>query len=245
MSKRTAVQTFRRENDRFWVLSAHPELNLFAAGHDSGLIVFKLDRERPAFALHGQTLFYIRDKYVRVHDLSTGSDASVISVRRLGSQYIQPRTLSYNPAERAVLVTTTADNGLFELVHLPKDIASGEVRDSTSEGKRGAGAAALFVARNRFAVLDKTAQQIEVRDLNNSVTKTIKCPAQVNEMFYGGTASLLLSTPTSVILFDIQQQKVLAELATPPVKYAVWSTDGSMIALLSKHSASGIRRSGD
>lgn len=32
MSKRTAVQTFRRENDRFWVLTAHPELNLFAAG---------------------------------------------------------------------------------------------------------------------------------------------------------------------------------------------------------------------
>lgn len=35
MSKRTAVQTFRRENDRFWVLTAHPELNLFAAGEAS------------------------------------------------------------------------------------------------------------------------------------------------------------------------------------------------------------------
>lgn len=32
MTKRTAVQTFRREHDRFWVLTAHPELNLFAAG---------------------------------------------------------------------------------------------------------------------------------------------------------------------------------------------------------------------
>lgn len=32
MSKRTAVQTFRREHDRFWALTAHPELNLFAAG---------------------------------------------------------------------------------------------------------------------------------------------------------------------------------------------------------------------
>ncbi|KAF9900852.1 hypothetical protein EC991_006775, partial [Linnemannia zychae] len=38
MSKRTAVQTFRREHDRFWALTAHPELNLFAAGHDNGLI---------------------------------------------------------------------------------------------------------------------------------------------------------------------------------------------------------------
>lgn len=32
MGKRTAIQTFRREHDRFWVLVAHPELNLFAAG---------------------------------------------------------------------------------------------------------------------------------------------------------------------------------------------------------------------
>jgi coatomer protein complex subunit alpha (xenin) len=106
MSKRTAVQTFRRENDRFWVLTAHPELNLFAAGHDSGLIVFKLDRERPAFSLYGNTLFYVRDKYVRAHDINTGSDAAVVSVKRLGSQYVQPRSLSYNPAERAVIVTS-------------------------------------------------------------------------------------------------------------------------------------------
>jgi len=34
MSKRSSVQTFRREHDRFWVLAAHPEQNLLAAGHD-------------------------------------------------------------------------------------------------------------------------------------------------------------------------------------------------------------------
>lgn len=34
MSKRTGVQTFRREHDRFWILTAHPEINLLAAGHD-------------------------------------------------------------------------------------------------------------------------------------------------------------------------------------------------------------------
>ena len=34
MSKRTGVQTFRREHDRFWILTSHPEINLLAAGHD-------------------------------------------------------------------------------------------------------------------------------------------------------------------------------------------------------------------
>jgi coatomer protein complex subunit alpha (xenin) len=75
-----------------------------------------------------------------------------------------------------------------------------------------------------------------VRDLSNSVIKTIKAPVQTNEIFYGGTASLILSSTASVVLYDIQQQKTLAEIATPPVKYAVWSADGSLVALLSKHS---------
>ena len=57
---RTGVQTFRRESDRFWVLAAHPGLNLFAAGHDSGMIVFKLERERPAYAVHANTLYYVK-----------------------------------------------------------------------------------------------------------------------------------------------------------------------------------------
>jgi coatomer protein complex subunit alpha (xenin) len=127
---------------------------------------------------------------------------------------------------------------VYEVVTLPKAGApsAGDGKDLPSDGKRGAGLCAIFVARNRMAVLDKTAQNIEIRDLSNSLTKTVKCPAQTNEIFYGGTASLLLSCPTSVVLFDIQQGKTLAEISTPPVKYVVWSTDGNMVALLSKHS---------
>lgn len=126
-------------------------------GHDNGLIVFKLERERPAFAMHGDMLYYIRDKYVRSYDINTGSDIGLLSVRKFGSPYVPPRTLSYNPAERAVVVTISSDNGLFELTSLPKD-AVGEVKDSSTDGKRGSGQAAIFVARNRFAVLNKTSQ---------------------------------------------------------------------------------------
>ncbi|EPQ26336.1 uncharacterized protein PFL1_05984 [Pseudozyma flocculosa PF-1] len=238
MGKRTAVQTFRRESDRFWVLTAHPTLNLFAAGHDNGLIVFKLERERPAFALHQNNLFYVRDKQVRSLDYATGADVPLLSVKRLGNQYVQPRTLSYNPAERSVIVTSTSgEQGVFDVAPLPRDpaAAGGDLADSSSVGKRGQGSSVIFVARNRFAVLDKAAQTIEIRDLNNAVTKTITPPQPTNEIFFGGTASLILSTATGVILYDIQQQKVLAELQSPTVKYVVWSLDGGMVALLSKH----------
>ena len=79
-------------------------------------------------------------------------------------------------------------------------------------------------------------QIIEVRDLANAVVKTIKAPVQTNEIFYGGTSCLILSSPTSVVLYDIQQQKTIADISSPPVKYVSWSNDGALVALISKHS---------
>ena len=158
LAKRTAIQTFRRENDRFWVLASHPNLNLFAAGHDNGLIVFKLERERPAFAVHQDALYYVRDKYVRSYDFNTGADIGLLSVRKFGSPYIPPRTLSFNPAERAVILTISSDNGMFELTALPQQAQGGDVKDSSVDGKKGNGQSAIFVARNRFAILNKPNQ---------------------------------------------------------------------------------------
>jgi coatomer subunit alpha len=77
--------------------------------------VFKLERERPTFVVHADSLYYIRDKYVRTYDFNTGSDTGFLSVRKFGSPYIPPCTLSYNPAERAVITTISSDNGLYEV----------------------------------------------------------------------------------------------------------------------------------
>jgi coatomer protein complex subunit alpha (xenin) len=71
MQKRTCLQTFRHENDRFWVIASHPTLNMFAAGHDNGMIVFKIERERPAFCVHENIVFYVKERQLRKLDLTT------------------------------------------------------------------------------------------------------------------------------------------------------------------------------
>ncbi|KAI9472141.1 MAG: coatomer protein alpha subunit [Benjaminiella poitrasii] len=234
LTKRTAVATFRRDHDRFWVLTSHPELNLFAAGHDSGLIVFKLERERPAFQVHNNELYYTKHSILHIHDFPSTADQEVMSVRKLGSQFVAPRTLSYNPAERAVLLTSPYEGGTYELYRLPKSLG-GTLQEPSDESMKGVGHAALFIARNRFAVFDKTNQMIQIRDLSNKETKSFKTPGQVTDIFYAGPGTLLMSTATSVLLFDIQQRRVTAELAVSNVKYVSWSNDMSMLALLAKH----------
>jgi coatomer protein complex subunit alpha (xenin) len=234
LNKRTSVQSFKRENDRFWVIAAHPEINLFAAGHDNGVMVFKLERERPASVIYQNNLFYItKEKHVRSYDFQKNVESpSMLSLKKLGSPWIPPRTVSYNPAERAILVTSLADNGIYELIHLPKD---GSASMEPTDAKRGLGTSAVFVARNRFAVFNQGSQQIDIKDLSNSTTKTIKTPQGTVDIYFGGTGCLLLITPTAVHLFDIQQKKSIAELSVAGVKYVVWSNDGLYAALLSKH----------
>ena len=242
LNKRTSVQSFKRENDRFWVIAAHPEINLFAAGHDNGVMVFKLERERPASSVYQNQLFYVtKEKFVKSYDFSKNSESpALLSLRKLGSPWVPPRTLSYNPAERALLVTSPADGGIYELVHLPRD--SSGVLEPT-DIKKGQATAAIFVARNRFAVFTQANQQVDIKDLSNSTTKTIKPPPGTTDIFFGGTGCILMVNSSNVVLFDIQQKKQLAELAVAGVKYVVWSSDGLYAALLSKHNVTIITKS--
>lgn len=244
LNKRTSIHSFKRDNDRFWVIAAHPEVNLFAAGHDNGVMVFKLERERPASSIYQNQLFFItKDKQVRSYDFSKNLESSsLLSLRKFGSTWVPPRTLSYNPAERAILVTSPTDNGVYELVSLPKD-ASGA--SDPTDTKQGQGKSAVFVARNRFAVFNQSSQIVEIKDLNNSTTKSFKAPTGTNDIFFGGAGCLLLISPTAVVLYDIQQKKQLADITVNGVKYVSWSNDGLYAALLSKHNVTIVSKSLD
>lgn len=234
LNKRTSVHTFKRENDRFWVIAAHPEINLFAAGHDNGVMVFKLERERPASTVYQNQLFYItKEKHVKSYDFQKNVESpTLLSLKKLGSPWVPPRTLSYNPSERAVLVTTPADGGSYELINLPRE---GSGATDATDSRRGQGNSAIFVARNRFAVLNTSSQTVDIKDLQNNTTRSFKPPVGTSDIYFGGTGNLLIITPTAVHLYDIQQKKTTAELAVNGVKYVVWSNDGLYAALLSKH----------
>lgn len=116
MQKKSGVQVTRREQDRFWVVAAHPELNLFAAGHDGGMIVFKLDKERPAYCVHEQEcVFYVKEKYLRICEFSGSRDIPILTMKGKNSSSTptlsifggSPRinSISYSTQDKAVLVS--------------------------------------------------------------------------------------------------------------------------------------------
>ncbi|XP_022657939.1 coatomer subunit alpha-like [Varroa jacobsoni] len=239
MAKRTCLHTFRREHDRFWILTAHPTLNLFAAGHDNGMVIFKLDRERPAHTLHGNTLYYVKEqnfmlanvaqKHLRKLDLTTMKDTAILQLRK-GAARAPVYSISYNPAENAVLINVRhviKEQSTYELTQVPKND-----RD-TSEPKRANGLTALWVARNKFAALDKN-KSVFIRNMKNEVTKKLEHHAPVDEIFAAGVGQLLVQDFEGISLVDVQQNRVLAHVKAPKVKMVIWNQEMTRVALLQR-----------
>lgn len=261
LNRRTCLHTFRRDSDRFWILAAHPTINLIAAGHDSGMLVFKLERERPAYQSTESTLVYTKDRFLRMLDFNNGRDMPLVAIRQAPASIFDtvggmgggfggpsifgggssnsgsalqapPRSMSYNPAEHAVLLNHESDGGTYELyTNLPKMGSSGE---TIAEPRKGSGMSAVFVGRNRFATLER-GKEIIVRDLRNQITKRVPVTVPgADWLFTAGSGYVLVRSDERIVLMDLQQRKVVSEVAAH-AKYAVWSEDNKRVALMGKH----------
>lgn len=235
LNKRTPVKQFKRENDRFWMIANHPTMNLFATCHDSGLMVFKLERERPAHTLFQNKLYYVNgEKQLQSFDTSRDETSMpMLSMKKIGKAWSFMKTLSYNSAENSMLVTHgDGDNGMYALLTLPKQITGAL---EPSEIRLGEANFACFISRNRFVTFVKSSKVLYVKDMNNSVTKSIQLDLAITDVLNANGGRVILVRNHSVTLYDVQQKKELNTMSANKIKYAIWSPDGNYLALLSKH----------
>ncbi|CAF5147157.1 unnamed protein product [Rotaria sp. Silwood1] len=81
-------------------------------GHNNGMIIFKLKRERPVYAFFLEILFIMfKEKYLRRLEITTSKDVSLMKLRN------DPR------------VPSQSDNSIYDLYTIPKD--AGELTSST------------------------------------------------------------------------------------------------------------------
>ncbi|KAF8367713.1 copa-1 [Pristionchus pacificus] len=234
MHKRTSLHVFRHDNERFWVMSAHPNLNMFAAGHDNGMIVFKIQRERPAFTAAKEMIYYVKDRQLRKFDTTTGKDSSMAKLRAPAAFMLPYYSLQYNPGENAFLLSARSHNKELCTYDMYKvTTREGECSDAPVVS-RSAGVATVWYTLNRYAVLDKN-QQISIRDLSNKEVRKVELNQPCNDMFFAGTGKLLLRNDDSVQLYDVQQKRSIGCVKASKVKYIIWSRDMSHAALISKH----------
>jgi coatomer protein complex subunit alpha (xenin) len=236
--KRTGIHTFRRENDRFWTITTHRTANLIAVGHDAGMVVFKLDTERPIAMCSNNLLYVVQDRNVNAVDLDkAGMKSNTISSRlrsppnamTSGMKLLMHNT--YNRQETNVLVFYSQDGGCYDLFVGPNDTSGG-----FSDPKQGSAQAVCFTARNRFAVLQSSGS-IGIYNLQNELSKKMDIPGVTPDYIYaGGQDRILLKCEEKIMMYDLTAKKIIDELSVPGnVRYVVWSNNGNYVAFMSKH----------
>ena len=103
-------------------------MNYFAAGYDNGMCVFKLERETYASARTGSLIFFVKNKNLYYHDLSTKEKTIMAPVNPNGKQVMmnQPNHVYYNHFNQSshdiILTFDKLEGGSFIIYEFHRDL---------------------------------------------------------------------------------------------------------------------------
>ena len=234
MNRRTTISTFKKEEDRFWVLAAHPTLNLIASGFDSGLMIFKLEKERVPAAMHKNMVYVARNKQLKRFD-EDGKETIIAVIKPPSKKDVYLNNPSYiyvNPysvSEINVLLQYEQDNGSYILYTFPKDWKG----DHTPISTQGAGTFACFLSKDKFAVLSKV-KEVLILDFQNSTKKKVSYSFTPQGLFPAGINKILLKSDGGLSLYESGTKDILKSVEIPDAEQTVWSPNMEYLAVICK-----------
>ena len=236
------IQQIRRDTDRYWILACHPTLNYFAAGYDNGMSIFKLERERHASQRAGSFLFFVKNKNLYYHDLSTKEKFLLSAVTTNGKQVMlnQPKEIYYNhfnPSSHNLVLNFDGENSCFIIYEFSKDLKQ---VNCTLEKRGDNTLAAVFISKDKLCVLDMN-RDLAVCNLDGSNIKKIsinrKGLSKIDMVYPSPLGKVMVHAHDSLFLYDLASRKVTFEFALSEgtvVKQVVWAPNFGHVAVITQ-----------
>ncbi|CDI84888.1 coatomer alpha subunit, putative [Eimeria praecox] len=236
VSRRTCLHTFRRDMDRFWVLAAHPTSGAIAAGHDGGMVVFKLATERPPSCMWtGHELLYVAERRLcwidtaaLLHQQQQQQQLEVMltEVRRPPNALANgPKQLLVNPLNtgevNAVVVYAEGDSLSYDFLCGPRTDGRGPpAAGCLSQVAQGTGLSFAFIARNKLAILEtapsgsclrvQTAPSVSSQGAHATADagRIEPLPVAADKIFFAGPNRLILLGEDKMYLYDVPARRL-------------------------------------
>lgn len=213
LQRRSLIDTFRKETERYWMLAVHPTENLIASGSDNGISVFTFERERIPSYTHNELVFYAKKSALHAFDLNTKRDYLIKEFEHVSSSlqliYQKPRRIAYNifnPSKHVIMVLFDDKNKIFyKNYFIEVDLKFREnPQNIKAEMKYYYSIPVAFIGKSRFMAFSE-ANGLEVVDLANmQVVSSGPSPIEGTIEFFN-TATLgktIVKTTEGVYLYD-------------------------------------------
>ncbi|CAJ1023095.1 WD domain, G-beta repeat/Coatomer WD associated region/Coatomer (COPI) alpha subunit C-terminus, putative [Leishmania lindenbergi] len=225
MSSGATVQTFRREVERYWIMASDSVHNLIAIGHDTGLQVFKLTRERPAFGIHNATeLYYACQNKLNMYNFETEEVTSCA----VNYQFYPPTALSCCPTTGGVMLSYAKGGPQVEWI--PKPLATRTCNvEGTMKGIDG-----VFFGGYKLAYVDVNGKMC-IQNVSKPGGKPQQTDVLCSRIFAAPVGCVLCQSDDKILLYQVAQHGAVMEATVPAVRYAVWDKDFSKVALIAKN----------
>ena len=138
-------------------------------------MVFKIERERFASQRVGSHIFYVKNKNLYYHDLSTKEKTIMAPVNTNGKQVLnnQPKSLYYNYFNQGahnIICNFDVEGGCFMIYEFHKDLKTVK---QIAERRQDYITGAVFISKDKIAILD-TNKELGVCNFDGTGSKKVQ-----------------------------------------------------------------------
>ncbi|KAJ6249225.1 coatomer subunit alpha [Anaeramoeba flamelloides] len=225
ISKQKCIKTIHDISpDKFWCLAHHPTVPLYACGHDSGSILFKLRKSKTPVVETKNGVIYLSGMVIKEFSLKTDETTTLLNLKKRSSfSFVEQLSIS-SKSDAYALVS----EGSFEVFY--------KMNNSSKHQKFvGNGKDLFFLNPTRIAFLSEEGN-ISIKQLNEE--KKIRIFKQketfYNRIFSSYPGTILVYSSGKLGVLNLEQKMISKKISIEKLKNVVWSQDKQYLGLISK-----------
>lgn len=239
LTTHNTIKKYGKNNKRFWHLSTILNRNLLSATTDSGVVIFKINKDRKVFSIDQEKILLLNSskqvefragKYGATYGM-TLPYASLKSLCEEGSSF---NGISYNTLHHTILVNNTKN--IYFKIRLPENTYSGIEPNIIISGT---GTMAKFVNNDSYVVYDEIKNQIYLYSIHDKQLALIKVNGDDTlKNIFVFNRDLFLLYDSGICLYNLTSKQIKMNLDLECAKEVILSKNNKYFAIRNKYSIS-------